>query len=69
MIARHISMIAGINNLCILRLPRTVQCVQDLRDIVIEALKDGPKTGSEVAHDWAARAISEAFPCRHSANQ
>ncbi len=40
----------------------------DLRDIVIEALKDGPKTDSKVAHDWVARAISEAFPCEASGN-
>jgi hypothetical protein len=40
----------------------------DLRDLVIEALKDAPKPGSGVAHDWVARAISEAFPCEDSGN-
>jgi len=38
----------------------------DLRDVVIEALKDAPKTDSKVAHDWVAKAISEAFPCQAS---
>jgi hypothetical protein len=40
----------------------------DLRDLVIEALNDGPKTSSTAAHDWVARAISEAFPCAASGN-
>ncbi len=40
----------------------------DLRDLVIEALKDAPKPGSGVAHDWVARAISKAFPCAASGN-
>jgi hypothetical protein len=40
----------------------------ELRDLVIEALKVAPKPGSEVAHDWVAKAISEAFPCEDSGN-
>ncbi len=40
----------------------------DLRDVVIEALKDAPKTDSKVAHDWVAKAISEAYPCETSGN-
>lgn len=47
--------------------PQQVE-LADLRDIVIEALKDAPKPGSEVAHDWVAKAISEAFPCEASGN-
>jgi len=35
----------------------------DLRDIVIEALKSAPRTNSRDAHSWAAKAISDAFPC------
>ncbi len=35
----------------------------DLRDVVIEALKHAPRTNSKNAHAWAAKAISEAFPC------
>ncbi len=42
--------------------------LRDLRDLVIEALKDAPKPGSGVAHDWVARAISKAFPCAASGN-
>jgi hypothetical protein len=42
--------------------------LSDLRDLVIEALKDAPKTDAKVAHDWVARAISEAFPCEASGN-
>jgi hypothetical protein len=53
------------NRACI---PEHVQ-LADLRDLVIEALKDGPKTSSKAAHDWTARAISQAFPCRHSNNR
>jgi len=40
----------------------------ELRDIVIEALKDIPKTDEKVAHDWAAKAIAEAFQCEASGN-
>jgi Rap1a immunity proteins len=40
----------------------------ELRDIVIETLKDAPKTDPGNAHDWVARAISEAFPCEASGN-
>ncbi len=40
----------------------------DLRDLVIEALNDAPKTDFTAAHDWVARAISEAFPCEASGN-
>ncbi len=38
----------------------------ELRGIVIEALSNGPTTDTEVAHDWAAKAIAEAFPCEAS---
>ena len=48
-------------------IPKYVQ-LADLRDIVIEALKDAPKTTSRDAHSWAARAISDAFPCKASDN-
>jgi hypothetical protein len=40
----------------------------DLRDLVIEALNDAPKTDATAAHDWVAKAISEAFPCEASGN-
>ena len=46
-------------------IPKYVQ-LPDLRDIVIEALKDAPRTASRDAHSWAARAIAEAFPCKAS---
>ncbi|MFQ5567164.1 MAG: Rap1a/Tai family immunity protein [Paracoccaceae bacterium] len=52
------------NRACI---PAYVELV-DLRDVVIEALKDAPRTDSKVAHDWVARAISEAFPCGSAGN-
>lgn len=53
------------NRACI---PEHVQLAA-LRDLVIEALKNGPKTSSKAAHDWAARAIAQAFPCSYSENQ
>lgn len=37
--------------------------LSDLRDITVKALADRPKVGHKNAHDWVARAISEAFPC------
>ena len=40
----------------------------DLRDVVIEALKDAPMTSSKNAHSWVARAISAAYPCKASEN-
>ncbi len=43
--------------------PEQVQLV-DLRDITVKALADRPKVGHKNAHDWVARAISEAFPCK-----
>ncbi len=46
-------------------IPRYVRLI-DLRDLVIEALKDAPRTDSKDAHSWAARAISDAFPCKAS---
>ena len=46
-------------------IPKYVQ-LPDLRDIVIEALKDAPRTTSRDAHSWAARAISDAYPCKAS---
>jgi hypothetical protein len=38
----------------------------ELRDIVIEALSNGPEIDIEVAHDWVAKALSAAFPCEAS---
>jgi hypothetical protein len=46
-------------------IPRYVQ-LPDLRDIVVEALKNAPRTTSKDAHSWAARAISAAYPCKAS---
>ncbi len=62
-ILAHGSSIHG-NRACI---PKQVH-LDDLRDLVIEALNDGPKTDSEAAHDWVARVISEVFPCEASGN-
>ena len=52
------------NRACI---PEHVQLV-DLRDVVIEALNNGPKPESKIAHDWVARTISQVFPCAASGN-
>lgn len=35
----------------------------ELRDIVVKALESRPKVGHKDAHDWVARALSEAFAC------
>ncbi len=42
--------------------PEQVRLV-DLRDLTVEALDSRPNVGHKNAHDWVARAISEAFPC------
>jgi hypothetical protein len=47
------------NRACV---PEQIRLV-DLRNLTIEALNSRPKAGHKNAHDWVARAISEAFPC------
>ena len=42
--------------------PEQVRLV-DLHDVTIKALDSRPKVGHKNAHDWVARALSEAFPC------
>ena len=42
--------------------PEQVRLV-DLRDLTVKALDSRPKVGHKNAHDWVARALSEAFPC------
>ena len=37
--------------------------LDDLRDLVVEALELRPKVGHKNAHDWVAKAIADAFPC------
>ena len=43
-------------------IPEEVRLV-DLRDLTVKALDSRPKVGHKNAHDWVARALSEAFPC------
>ncbi len=43
--------------------PEQVRLI-DLRDLTVKALDSRrPKIGHKNAHDWVARALSEAFPC------